>query len=100
MGNGKMTACDEQADLEGRTGKIYVLHWSGESKPWREWWNRKSGKPQSGLSASQKNSVMLWWEYRGKANRFLSDGGSVYPRIRVATSRRGPEHVFSLQEDH
>merc|ERR1712118_589107 len=53
-----MDPCDKRPDAYGRTGKIYVLHWSGETKPWQHWWDSNKGAPKEGLKEAQKRTVL------------------------------------------
>lgn len=38
----------------------FVLHWSGNNKPWNQWWDETKKAPKSELSSMQKKTVYMW----------------------------------------
>eukprot|EP00746_Dinoflagellata_sp_MGD_P030390 gnl/MRDRNA2_/MRDRNA2_172084_c0_seq1.p1 gnl/MRDRNA2_/MRDRNA2_172084_c0~~gnl/MRDRNA2_/MRDRNA2_172084_c0_seq1.p1 ORF type:complete len:333 (+),score=37.73 gnl/MRDRNA2_/MRDRNA2_172084_c0_seq1:115-999(+) len=77
-----MSECQFRADEFGKTGKIYVLHWSGEAKPWHDWWDRALSRPKQSLTRTQVKSVKLWWQLKEKTKQFLRDADKI-PRITI-----------------
>lgn len=47
---------------EGCVHDAYVLHWSGGSKPWKQWGDPHTHRAKPGLKAYQTDTVNLWWK--------------------------------------
>lgn len=90
--------CDIRPDVFNRVGNMYVLHWSGETKPWEHWWDASRHEPIKGLNPSQRNSVRLWWIYAKRMKKFLDGPDGKFPHILTSVRGHGRSHVFHAYE--